>query len=282
MLDKKKLLMLLLACFISTIPIVCATTQEFEYYKETETGGYAVYYGHYGAQIFSPRDTFNVSIIRLRVSKVGTPTTLHIHISPVISNKPAASVYSTGYIACGAWGSSTWVNISMGTYQLVQDQVYCIAVYVTGGDASNYINWRGTPTGGSYDRGSFCYTYDSGSSWTIVSAEDLNFIVYGETSPPPTPITLNIMNLPAILQAAFSLPSLLAAQLMMSGITMFALLLPVVILSKRPNSAAMITVVVIGTGALVAISWLPYWFMLLIILAIVGMFASKIADALAR
>ena len=283
--NKKKLLMLLLVSLLYVVPTVYATTQKFEWFVEPDNDHYWIFGSHYASMTFTPRDTFNITIVSIKCYRHGSPTTLHVQVCKTYLDKPTSSILSTGTFDPSTITADViqWINISVSQYELETSVTYCITFYVTGtSDSSNFVAWRGVTTGGTYERGSFCWSFDSGSSWSINLNGDDNFIVYGTITLPyvPPPLTLNIQNLPAIMQTTFSLPSVFVAQIFLSTIVMFSLLLPVMVLSKKTSPITYATITILGLGGLVSIGWLDTWVMILVVLIVVALFASKIADVI--
>ena len=279
--------MLLLVSLLYVVPTVYATTQKFEWFVEPDNDHYWIFGSHYASMTFTPRDTFNITIVSIKCYRHGSPTTLHVQVCKTYLDKPTSSILSTGTFDPSTITADViqWINISVSQYELETSVTYCITFYVTGtSDSSNFVAWRGVTTGGTYERGSFCWSFDSGSSWSINLNGDDNFIVYGTITLPYVPphLELNIQNLPAIIQNSFSLPNLFAAQIFLSTIVIFALELPAVVLSRKVDKTTTAIVGLLGEGFLVAVGWLDYWIMLLTVLIIVAMFSERIADWLGR
>lgn len=89
---------------------------------------------------------------------------------------------------------------------------------------------------------------------------------------------VNFMEFPQYLSNAIGVP-LLASQLLISTIFLFAFMLPCAIWGKTSLPA-----IIVGfslMGFLIAVSWLPYWFLLLISLIVALIYAKEIKDLVA-
>jgi hypothetical protein len=84
---------------------------------------------------------------------------------------------------------------------------------------------------------------------------------------------VNFMDFPQYLSEAIGIP-VFAAQLLISTILLFAVLLPCAIWAK--SSLVAIIVGFSMMGILVALQWLPYWFLLLIALIVALIYAKEL------
>lgn len=81
------------------------------------------------------------------------------------------------------------------------------------------------------------------------------------------------MEFPEYLSAAIGIP-VLASQLLISTVFLFAFLLPCAIWGKTSLPAIIVGFSLLGF--LIAVAWLPYWFLLLISLIVALIYAKEI------
>jgi len=87
---------------------------------------------------------------------------------------------------------------------------------------------------------------------------------------------VNIMDLPSKLSDAIGVP-VFASQLLISSIFLFAFLLPCSIWGGE-NPLPTIIIGFCIMGFLIAVSWMPYWFLFVIALIIALMFGGRMKD----
>lgn len=89
---------------------------------------------------------------------------------------------------------------------------------------------------------------------------------------------VNFMEFPQYLSDAMGIP-VLASQLLICAIFLFAFLLPCAIWGKTSLPAIIVAFSIMGF--LIAVSWLPYWFLLLISLIVALIYAKEIKGLVA-
>lgn len=109
----------------------------------------------------------------------------------------------------------------------------------------------------------------------------LVFIVLSMIGPVYAPDTVDISEFPQRVADAMGL-SLIAGQLLASSLVLCLFLFPVMLLmNKRHNQSVAVLIVGISVmGFLIAATWLPYWFLLIIVLIVAMMYAGKMRDFL--
>lgn len=88
---------------------------------------------------------------------------------------------------------------------------------------------------------------------------------------------VNIMQLPEKLSEALGIP-VFASQLLLCSIFLFMFLLPLAIWGKTSLPVIIVGFSVMGT--LIALGWLPYWFLLIISLIVALIYAKEIKNLL--
>lgn len=89
---------------------------------------------------------------------------------------------------------------------------------------------------------------------------------------------VNLMEFPQYLSDAIGIP-VLASQLLISTVFLFAFLLPCAIWGKTSLPAIIVGFALMGF--LIAVSWFPYWFLLLIALIVALIYAKEIKGLVA-
>lgn len=88
---------------------------------------------------------------------------------------------------------------------------------------------------------------------------------------------VNLLDLPQKLADALGIP-LFAAQILTCLIFLFIFLLPIAIFCKRNPTIIAIIVCVPLLGFFVAVGWLSYWVLLVIVLILAAMYSGKIKE----
>lgn len=109
----------------------------------------------------------------------------------------------------------------------------------------------------------------------------LVFIVLSLIGSVYAPDVVDVSEFPQRLADAMGL-QLIAGQLLASALVLALFLLPTLLLTNKYNSQSM-AVLLMGIsvmGFLIAATWLPYWFLLIIVLIVAMMYAGKMRDFL--
>jgi len=96
----------------------------------------------------------------------------------------------------------------------------------------------------------------------------------------PSNEQINLLEIPSRLAKALGIPEF-AGQLLTCALVMLIILLPIAIFSKG-NMLLSLIVGFILLGFFVAVGWMPYWFMLIIVLIVSALWSSKIGGWLTR
>ena len=150
----------------------------YEYYNTGDNVGEQTYGAYWKAQTFTPTIAHKITSVKLMLYRTGSPGTITVSIRAT-----NGSGHPTGSDLCsGTTNGNTlptvipweWREITLGAgYTVVAGTKYAIVMRAIDGNTSNYAVWRGdsSPT---YTGGSFEYSANSGSSWTIY-AYDMMF-----------------------------------------------------------------------------------------------------------
>jgi hypothetical protein len=180
----KKLIILFLFILIPIFAyagmVVGSGTTAVDVDYETNTGAYVGPGSAYGAswlgQYFNPATAHRIDYLNLYVLKSGTPGNITVYIYLADANhKPTGSVLATATVSANGWGTSMgWQKITLDTgYSLSASTEYVMVLSNAGGDASNYVQWGAGNN--DYSKGTYMYSSNSGSTWTLGSANDLIF-----------------------------------------------------------------------------------------------------------
>jgi len=93
------------------------------------------------------------------------------------------------------------------------------------------------------------------------------------------PDGIDLSEIPQRLADSMNVP-LLAGQLLASALILAMFLFPTLLLTNKYNSQS-VAVLIMGVsvmGFLIAVSWLPYWFLLIIVLIVALMYSGKMRD----
>jgi len=125
-------------------------------------------------------ENFTITSSEIFAKKVGTPGTCYASIRAVDGEgKPSGSDLSTGSFNGNDFETtSTWENIPMSNYELSASTKYALIIKGSTGDENNRLDWMKDDTSPTYVSGSAGYTANSGSSWTIIPADQL-FKIHG-------------------------------------------------------------------------------------------------------
>jgi len=129
---------------------------------------------------------FNITNVKLKVYRVGSPGTITVSIRATSGGEPTGSDLSTGTLDGDDLTTSTdgeWKVIDMSAYKLtggVSGTQYAIIIKATTGDSSNYIAVTGDHSSASYSGGERLTSADSGSNWTAQTDTDIMFNVLGD------------------------------------------------------------------------------------------------------
>ena len=134
----------------------------------------------WSAQSFTPKATFLLTTITLKVWRFGSPGTVTVGIRANASDKPTGPDLALGTFDGDALTTDTNGEEATATMttpvEVAQGTVYHIVVRATAGNPSNYCGWR-VDTAGSYTGGQRSSSQNSGVSWGTNISHDHYFKV---------------------------------------------------------------------------------------------------------
>jgi len=146
------------------------------------TMGYAVFAPHRFSQTRFPQSNATITTLKLRLLRKGWPGTFYIDIYAAdINHEPTGPILASGSI----WGNGLttvplglWYQIDLGAgFTPTAGQEYCTVGYISAGNSSNYVDWRGSPAG-MYVNGHLWYSGNNGATWTWNPTTDQSNIDY--------------------------------------------------------------------------------------------------------
>jgi hypothetical protein len=184
------LIVLLLFCFVETVSAFSGSMSgsfvafrgpsgEYESYTTGQDGYGSVWSTAIViAQTFTPTLSHRIDYVYIYALRVGTPGNIKIDIYATSAGKPTGSVLATsGNVSANGFDTSfSWQKISLiSGYNLSALTMYAIVVSKIVTDADNYVRWGDDGTSPTYSGGTYVYSIDTGSTWTISTGDDLLF-----------------------------------------------------------------------------------------------------------
>jgi len=190
---------------IITKPIAGAEGEEglYENYTTGDTTQGSAYGVRYLAQTFTPLAAHKITKVILKLWKKGTPGTAIVSIKATDgAGHPTGDDLCSGTTDGNTLPTSApyeWREISLGAgYNLAANVKYAIQLKAPDGSFNNYVYWRLDSTG-TYPRGDYEYSSNSGQSWNTFVGYDLMFEEYGATPGIPPVLGLLHVRHPALL-----------------------------------------------------------------------------------
>lgn len=152
-----------------------------EYYNSGDNSDASFYGIYWEAQTFISVGQHNITSVKLKMRRVGSPGTLTVGIRATSEGLPTGSDLTSGTINANTFTSDypgQWYEITLTSYQLSSNTKYAIVCRATSGNLVNKVVWR-AESGGTYESGSDCVSLDSGVSWIALSSYDLMFEEWG-------------------------------------------------------------------------------------------------------
>jgi len=146
-----------------------------------------VYGSNYSAQTFQAGLSGELPTVKLYPVKIGSPSNLIVEIQGVSGGKPDGNILASEEISAGSIGgvgAEFTINFSTPT-SIVSGTSYSIVVHQKADGGTYNVHYYGFYGAGTdpYTNGDYCYSVNSGSSWTINSTYDLYFKTYVELIP---------------------------------------------------------------------------------------------------
>lgn len=158
-------------------------------YYNTSANSETHFYGtEWVGQTFLTNQAYNISSVKVKLFRVGTPGTVTVGIRATDGDgKPTGADLVSGTLDGNSLTTDSageWKEVSFGSpYSLSAATVYAIVVRAPSGSGPNRGDWK-KQTGNAYANGDYAYSSDSGSSWIVNDTADHNFETYGD--PPAT------------------------------------------------------------------------------------------------
>lgn len=142
----------------------------YEHYITGDNTGHAIGAALWQAQTFTPLVSHTITLVKLKLYRVGFPGTITIGIRETFDDLP------TGPDLCiGTTDANTLTTDHYGEWReiellerppLLAATKYAIVARALDAFPLNYVVWRGDNISPAYPRGAYCHSDDSGDSWT--------------------------------------------------------------------------------------------------------------------
>ena len=136
------------------------------------------------AQTFTASITYSINSVKLKLWRDVTlaPGIVTASIRATTSGLPSGTDLCSGTTDGDTLpttaGTAEWREITFGSpANLTSGTVYSIVLRCAG-SGSYPLNWRSDNSSPTYSGGSYCYSSDSGSSWTALTSADMMFETY--------------------------------------------------------------------------------------------------------
>ena len=167
----------------------------YEYYNTGRDSELGDFYGDnlWQCQTFTvgttgPNVNHNITSVKLLLSRQGEPGTLYVSIKATDeAGKPTGGDLSTGTTngnTLPEYPGIEWREVTMSSYTLLANTKYAIVVRLPNGDEYNLVFTGADITSPAYTGGSWGYTSNGGTSWTMNTAYDIMFEIWSDTEPP--------------------------------------------------------------------------------------------------
>lgn len=164
-------------------PLAAATA--WESYTTGDDAGAQVYGVNWYGQTFTTSPYSHSSVdVRLRLYRVGTPSTVTVSLRAVDdSGFPTGDDLTSGTIDGDDLTTDTagsWYGVVLTETSLNYDETYAICIRAEAGDGSNYVAVREDTTG-AYTGGQAITSSSAGISWSFATGKDIMFQIDGNT-----------------------------------------------------------------------------------------------------
>lgn len=153
-----------------------------EYYDTGDDIITVVYATNWRGQTFTDVDGFDLTRVSIKACRVGSPGDVTMDIMATTAGKPSGAILGTVDVNANGWTTDAggdWYNFDFETPVTIPAATMCaIVLSIPAGNAANHIWWRDDQSGTTYTGGTYVYSSNSGSTWTISSGGDLMFRTY--------------------------------------------------------------------------------------------------------
>lgn len=153
-----------------------------DFYNTDDDAGAGCGQTRWIAMTFTASKDYDISSVRVKVHKLGTPVgTATLAVRATASSKPTGPDLAFGTFDGDALGASPgeWIEIALNTpVSLTMGVMYALVMRAPSAGATNYCVWRDDITSPLYPGGTYNYSTNNGSTWTIFSTADFMFETY--------------------------------------------------------------------------------------------------------
>ncbi|KKL09846.1 hypothetical protein LCGC14_2561800, partial [marine sediment metagenome] len=159
----------------------------YEYYNTGDGSGAVMYAQYWAAQTFTPSAAHIITSVKLKLYRFGSPGTLTISIRATSEGKPTGNDLATGTTNGNNLPVSSpyeWREIALGNgCELSSGIEYAIVVRALNGSGFENAKWRLDNSSPTYASGTYTYSNNSGSSWSVTAGSDFLFEDWGTGFP---------------------------------------------------------------------------------------------------
>ncbi|MFC2042267.1 choice-of-anchor R domain-containing protein [Chloroflexota bacterium] len=171
----------------------------YEHHNTGDNQDTGMYQTVWYAQTFTAESDHNVTSVRLKLYRIGSPGTVIVSIRATDgSGHPTGPDLTSGTTDGNTLtdvSPGEWRQISLAGYPLLSGTKYAIVVRISGGDVDNHIRWRweqhALPATSPYTGGNAEMGSNYGASWVNAgfASYDRDFMFeIIESGAPPTPV----------------------------------------------------------------------------------------------
>jgi len=161
--------------------------RKYQYYNTGDDADRDIYGVNWSGQTFTPEIEHMIANVRVKLFRVGDPSTITVSIKETSAGKPVGADLCSGTIEGNTItddAGGDWYQISMGNgCEVEKDVQYAIVIQASAGDVSNKLSWRTDASAPTYTGGLYCGSTDSGTDWSTYSGSDAMFEEWGAGAP---------------------------------------------------------------------------------------------------
>lgn len=156
----------------------------YEYCNTGDITGHVIYGNWWRGQTFTVGATgHTVTIVKVKIARYGNPgdITLGIRDVDVGTGKPTGDDLTFKTLPqTSVPTTAAFVNFDVTEYALAANKKYAIVLRApAAGGGSDYYGWRTDNDAPTYPNGSYCYSNNGGSTWTLDVTADEMFEIWG-------------------------------------------------------------------------------------------------------
>ena len=161
--------------------------RKYQYYNTGDDADRDIYGVNWSGQTFTPELGHMIANVRVKLFRVGDPSTITISIKETSAGKPVGADLCSGTIEGNTItddAGGDWYQISMGNgCEVERDVQYAIVIQASSGDVGNKLSWRTDASAPTYAGGLYCGSSDSGTDWNTFAGSDAMFEEWGAGAP---------------------------------------------------------------------------------------------------